>query len=366
MTIENREQSLTLPGYMKTKALVAAVELNIPDILASGSRTVDELAAASSARPDRLKQVMNTLKNNGIFSYDAEKGMYHNNTTSELLARGHWTQWCNWVDLYGNEFYDMARGLPASLKSNRCPAQINYDTDESMFNYFTKQGWMPKFLTTLSGGANAQAPGILADYPWDEVADATVLDIGGGDGGLIALLLRRYVAMKGGVMDLSKSIELCKNNFWGPEGKYTDVGSRVAEEHLITGDFLKGCPAFEVYTMKWCLHDWADSEVLVILKNIRRSIKKGPRSRLIILESILRDGHMGRMSRYGDLNMMIAVGGGERTEQQWLSLAAQSGWQVGRVCVLRNAWPCAIEFLPDWDYRCTGDLNSGVGGNKSE
>lgn len=336
---------------MDTKALCAAVELNIPDILDKGPKSFTDLVEASDARPDRFRQVMRVLVNNGIFAHDPTTDSYENNSVSKLLVSDHWTQWRNWVDLYGNEFYDMARGIPSSVKKDavRCPAQINFDTDDSMFKYFTDQGWMPKFFKTLSGGAIAQAPGILEDYPWDEVANETVLDVGGGSGGLIALLLRKHENMRGGILDLPKSIELAKENFHGPNGQYGDVGTQVDSENLIAGDFLKEVPPFEVYTMKWCLHDWADTDAVVILKNIRRAIRKGPHSRLVILESVLKDGHMGRMSRYGDLNMMVAVGGRERDERQWRDLAASSGWKVGRIRSLRNAWPCAIEFLPGED-----------------
>lgn len=335
---------------MASKALCAAVELNVPDILRDGPMPFEELARAVGARPDRFRQVMRTLVNNGIFSYDPKKDTFQNNRTSILLVSDHWTQWHNWVELYGNQFYDMARGIPDACKKEavRCPSQIHFDTDDSMFKYFTDQGLMPKFFKTLSGGAIAQAPGILEDYPWEEVAGGTILDLGGGSGGLIALLLREHATMKGGIFDLPKAIEQATMNFHDNGGQYADIGERVPRENLVVGDFTKQVPSFEVYTMKWCLHDWDDEHATAILRNIRQAIKRSSRSRLVILESVLRDGHMGRMSRYGDLNMMVAVGGRERDECDWKHLARASGWMMSRVHVLRNAWPCAIEFVPVW------------------
>ncbi|KAF2179237.1 putative O-methyltransferase [Zopfia rhizophila CBS 207.26] len=346
-------------GYQNTKSLVAAVELNIPDILRDGPKSLSILAAACNARPDRLRQVMRALHNNGIFSYDAATDSYENNPCSTLLLSDHWTQWRNWVDLYGNEFYDMARGIPLSLQKDavRSPAQINFDTDDSMFKYFTDQGWVPKFHKTLSGGAIAQAPGILEDYPWHEVADTTILDVGGGGGGLIALLLRKHPNMKGGILDLSRVINQAKINFHTSDGQYTDVGKQLPMENLIAGDFMAEVPSFEVYTMKWCLHDWDDEKASIILKNIRRAIKMGDKSRLVILESALKDGHMGRMSRYGDINMMVAVSGKERDEKQWRALASETGWNLRKIYPLRNAWPCAIEFIPAWEEQNSAGKN---------
>lgn len=340
---------------MNTKALCAAVDLNIPDVLLDGSVTLEDLAHTANARSDRLRQVMRTLVNNGIFSFDSATASYRNNRVSRLLVSDHWTHWRNWVDLYGNEFFDMSRGIQAScmIGTTRCPAQINFDTDDSMFKYFTDQGWMPKFFRTLSGGAVAMAPGIAQDYPWHEVADATILDLGGGSGGLIAILLRAHPTLRGGIFDLAKGIEQAKRNFHDTSGEYNDVCLRVSKENLIVGDFLDEVPSFEIYTIKWCLHDWDDDHATRILKNVRRSIRKSLVSRLVIFESVLSDGHVGRMSRYGDLNMMVAVGGRERSRIEWEQLAVLSGWKLNQVYTLRNAWPCAIEYVPNWNWMST-------------
>lgn len=294
---------------------------------------------------------MRVLYNNGIFSFDASSSTYSNNTTSNLLLSDHWTQWRNWVDLYGNEFYDMARGIPASCCKNavRMPAQINFDTDIDIFTYFTDQGWLPRLHKTLSGGAIAQAPGILEDYSWEEIADKTFLDVGGGGGGLVALILRKHKGMHAGILDLPKVIDHARSNFHSPDGQYYDIRGQVEDKNLIAGDFLLEIPSFEVYTMKWCLHDWGDTKALKILTNIRAAILKGPESRLIIFESILADGRMGRLSRYGDITMMVSANGQERTETQWRALAKQTGWEINRIHRLRNSWTSAIELFPYWN-----------------
>ncbi|KAF2122847.1 S-adenosyl-L-methionine-dependent methyltransferase, partial [Lophiotrema nucula] len=335
-------------GYTDTQSLVAAIELKIPDTLSSGPKSLAQLAEASDARHDRLGQIMRTLHNNGIFELDASTETYSNNHISELLKSDNWTQWRSWVELYGTKFYDMSRGIPQGLKrdSSRTSAQIKYDTDDSMFKYFQCQGWLPEFHRTLSAGAIAQAPGILDDYPWEEVIEDCILDIGGGGGGLIALLLRRHRKMSGAIMELPMVLDQARENFHASNGQYADVSSQIPEASIIAGDFMAEVSPSSVYTMKWCLHNWDDVKASIILRNIRRAIKRSPRSRLVVFESVLRDGHMGRMASYADLDMMVAVGGQERSESQWRNLAGQTGWQITRVFSLRNAWPCAIEFVP--------------------
>lgn len=334
-------------GYMNSKCLVAAVELGIPDALKERPLTLDQLVATVHARPDRTRQVMRALHNNGIFHYDPQSDEYSNNFVADMLTSSHWTQWHNWVDLYGNEFYDIARGIPASLKEDtkRSAAQHNFDTDDDMFTYFERQGWLPRLHRTLGGGAIAQAPGILADYPWHEIGDQTVIDIGGGGGSLIAALLRNHKTMRGGVFDLDKVIEHIRP-FFNPGGQFEDVGDRVSSEDLVAGDFLDKVPAYNVYTIKWCLHDWKDEDALKILRNIRNAIIQGEKSRLVILESIRADGEMGRLSRYADINMMMTAKGQERSENEWRQLAEGSGWAISQIYPIRNAWVSAIDLRP--------------------
>ncbi|KAI0126671.1 O-methyltransferase-domain-containing protein [Xylariales sp. AK1849] len=335
-------------GYVGSKCLVAAVSFKIPDLLFKhGAMATPSLAKATGANEGRLRQILRLVHNNGIFSYDTKSDSYSNNHCSELLRSDHWTQWHNWVDLYGNEFYDIASGIPAAVleDTSRSAAQHHFDTDLDMFTYFHEQGWVPRLHRTLGGGAIAQAPGIAADYPWHQVGDKTVLDIGGGSGALVALLLRGNPQMKGAILDQPKVIDHIRP-FFAEGGQFADVGDRVSQYHLIAGDFFDKIPRFEFYVMKWCLHDWQDPEAAKILRNIREALIPGPASRLVVLESVLAGGEMQRLSRYGDINMMMTAKGQERTAEDWQRLADATGWMIKGIHPLRNAWVSAIDLRP--------------------
>ncbi|KAH7048225.1 O-methyltransferase-domain-containing protein [Macrophomina phaseolina] len=335
-------------AYVPTKCLVGVVDLGIADKLQqAGPMQVAELADACGARADRLHQVLRVLCSNGIFAYDKATQTYRNNHTSTLITKDHWTQWHLWVTLYGNQFYDMARGIPAALKKDtvRTPAQVEYDTDMDVFTYFRTKGWDPLLHKTLGAGATAQAPGILADYPWEEVANETVMDIGGGGGALIALLLRGHKTMRGALFELPHIIDLAKP-FFRPGGQYADIADRVPEENLVAGSFFEKIAPATVYTIKWTLHNWKRDDAIRILTNVRNALIPGPNSRLIVLESILDTTRSSRLARHGDMNMMIAANGLERTMEEWIDLADRSGWEIKRVHPLRNAWPCAIDLRP--------------------
>ncbi|KAE8137351.1 O-methyltransferase-domain-containing protein [Aspergillus pseudotamarii] len=337
-------------GSANCKCLNAAVELAVADILGRDSMTLADLAKACGANEIRLKQIMRVLHNDGIFEFHAASSSYSNNACSLLLQKKHWTKWWYWVDLYGNEFYEMARGIPAACRQGekRMPSQIAFDTDMSMFSWFAAQGSLHRVHRTLGGGAIAQAPGILQDYPWEEVIDGktTIIDIGGGGGGLVATLCRAFPDLHGGIFDRPEVIQHAVENFHSPQGIYQDIGHRVARTDLRGGDFFQGVPRYEIYTMKWCLHDWGDEEAVQVLSNIRKAIIPGPRSRLILFEILLREGRSGHLARMADLSVFMAANGRERDKAEWCSLALKSGWSIRKVYNLRRAWPSAMELVP--------------------
>jgi gliotoxin/aspirochlorine biosynthesis O-methyltransferase len=291
--------------------------------------------------------VLRVLYNRGVFEFDAETSLYRNSVASSLLFKDHWTQWRAWTDLYGNEFYDMARGIPESVKKgcHKTAAQINYGTDKTMFEYFRDQGELERLIGTIGAGAVAQAPGMVEDYPWGEMAATgeRLLDIGGGSGSFMASLLRRHPDMKGAVLDQESVITKFTPLFRESSGQFFDVGDRC---ELIVGDFFDKVPCHKYYTMKWCLHDWTDDQVIGILKNVRRAILPSPGSRFVIIEAVLTEGRKGALARYGDITMMVASGGRERDHAEWNHVAESSGWTMAGVTPLRNAWPSAIELLP--------------------
>ncbi|KAM0255911.1 hypothetical protein ACHAQJ_005312 [Trichoderma viride] len=332
--------------YLDTKALYAVVSHNIPDILSSGPLSTDTLAQQSGLQPLRLKQVMRVLRNNGIFDYDPDSDTYSNNHTSVLLRKNHWTQWHHWVSLYGDEFYDAAKGIPEAMKQGetRSAAQITCGTNQNIFTYFAEKGLQEKFHNALGAGAVAQAPGMLADYNWEELGDAAVCDIGGGGGDFITALLRDNLSMRGALLEIAPVVDMVRPKYITPEGVFGDVADRMVELHV--GDFLTNIPPYEVYTMKWCLHNWTDPDVVKILSNVRRAIKITPRARMIVIESVVEEGRSSRVWRFGDLTMMSTANGLERTKSEWLQLAGQAGWFVKSIKPLRHAWAAAIDLRP--------------------
>jgi hypothetical protein len=95
--------------------------------------------------------------------------------------------------------------------------------------------------------------------------------------------------------------------------------------------------------MKAILHDWSDDDALKILGSIRAAIAPG--GKLLLLESVLPERSSSDIGLLIDLEMLVAVGGNERTHAEWANLLGRAGFRLNRV--VRTAIPVSIiEAVP--------------------
>ena len=79
--------------------------------------------------------------------------------------------------------------------------------------------------------------------------------------------------------------------------------------------------------MQAIMHDWADEQAGVILRNVRAAMS--PSSRLWVVDSILDPAERDDLSKAVDMLMLtVTEGGRERTQQEWESLFAANGFRI--------------------------------------
>ncbi len=85
-------------------AVALAAELGVPDLLANGPRSSDEIAHATSAHPGSLYRLLRLLNTFGIFS-EVEPGRFAQTPLSELLRTGTPGSLAIWVKIIGLPFW---------------------------------------------------------------------------------------------------------------------------------------------------------------------------------------------------------------------------------------------------------------------
>ena len=81
--------------------------------------------------------------------------------------------------------------------------------------------------------------------------------------------------------------------------------------------------------LKWIIHDRNDEQSVAILKNCRRALPEN--GNLILVEAVVPASSEPHFAKFIDLNMLVMTGGRERTEEEYRSLLASSGFKLTRI-----------------------------------
>jgi hypothetical protein len=147
----------------------------------------------------------------------------------------------------------------------------------------------------------------------------TLADVGGGNGSVLRGILARFPKLRGMLCDLPGVVERAKP-------LVAKAGLQDRLQAVPTNFFESVPPGADAYLMRHIIHDWADKESLLILKNIRRVIPS--EGRLLVVEGIVPAGNDPSFTKLLDLNMLVIPGGKERTEVEYRQLYDTAGFKL--------------------------------------
>ncbi|GHE84201.1 methyltransferase [Streptomyces longispororuber] len=317
-------------GPLYASALRTAAVHRIADHLTRGPLAVDELARRAGVRADPLRRVLRLLASRGVFR-EAEPGVYTLTATAALLqdAPGSLRD----MVLFGTS--DLMVRTCARLDEAVRTGRPAFDEVHGapFFDYLAAhpdtQTLFDNGMASLSGPLDDV---IAATYPFPD--SGTVVDVGGGQGGLLAAVLRRHPGLTGVLFDQERTVA----------GHRLDGADLAGRWRVESGDFFTAVPAGgDRYFLKHILHDWDDEECLRILRAVRAVVP--PRGRLVVVDTVMPEGDAPDLSKTLDVAMMAVLKGRERTRDEFASLFARGGFRLTRV-LDTPGFPALVEAEP--------------------
>jgi hypothetical protein len=154
-----------------------------------------------------------------------------------------------------------------------------------------------------------------------------IVDVGGGDGSLIAGILKANPATQGVVFDLPHAIMRAQQRL--------EAAGLMNRCQAVAGDFFESVPAGgDAYVLKWIIHDWDDERAVTILKNCRRAMPQV--AKLLLIEAVIPAGNAPSFHKFMDLNMLVMTGGRERTEAEYRALLGAADLNLTRIIATRS------------------------------
>ncbi|MCF3100385.1 SAM-dependent methyltransferase [Streptomyces roseoverticillatus] len=323
-------------GHFYASALRAVTVHRVADHLADGPLQSDELARrAGGLHGPTLRRVLRLLATRGIFQED-EQGAFALTPDAELLrtdvpASAH----TGMVWITDEVFQRSAAGLEDTLRTGRTP----FDTAYGMpfFDYLLTNADAQQLFDTGMASMSGPEDELIADA-YEFPATGTVVDVGGGRGGLVRAVLSRNPGLTGVLFDQEQTVaEHLLDE--GPSAK--EIAGRWRTDG---GNFFESVtPGGDIYVLKHILHDWKDEDCLRILRAIRAAIPAG--GRLLAVDAILPPGNEPHFAKAVDIIMLAVVTGRERTEQEFRDLLGEAGFRVDRIISVPNS-TSIIEAVP--------------------
>jgi len=298
-------------GSWITQGIWVAAELGIADLLTDGPRTAEELARKTNTHSGALYRVLRALASVGVLAQD-ESLRFSSTPLAELLRSDIPNTLRPWATMMGGEFYAAWGELLHSARTGEPGFEKRFGLPffQHMTAHPERHAIYDAAMTAIHG---RESEPIVDAY--DFGAFKTVVDIGGGNGLMLAAILKRYPAVQGVLFDLPAVADRARS---------TVSRSKVSDRIRIEGgDFFASVPAgADAYVLRHIIHDWEDPEAIGILRQCRDAVAPG--GKVLVIEMVVPGGNGRHFSKWLDL-MMLLVGGRERTREEYSQLFSRAG-----------------------------------------
>jgi O-methyltransferase domain/Dimerisation domain len=316
MTEETPSSTLSrlLMGAQVSQAIHVAADIGIADLLSDGPRTSEQLAAETDAHADSLYRLLRALASVGVLRED-EQQRFALTPVGELLRPDVPGSLHGWAAFVGRPYIRAAWSeLEHSIRTGETAFRHVHGTDVWSYRaeHPEESEIFDRAMESLTGALNRA---LLDAYDFGRFE--TVVDVGGGNGALLAALLGHYPAMRGILFDQPHVVANAHSTF--------DAAGVVDRCKVVAGSFFEEVPAGgDAYAMKSILHDWDDPEAGAILRVCRSAMADA--ARLLLVERIVGAVNEDPRTKFSDLNMLVAPGGRERTIEEWRTLLEPAGF----------------------------------------
>jgi hypothetical protein len=322
-------------AHYLSQAVYVAAKLGIADHLADGPQGHEALAKATGMHAPSLRRVLRLLAAAEVLT-ERDDGRFELTTVGSFLKTGPGSFRAA-AQLFGGPMVWQSWGdLLTTVRTGETALHRVFKTDS--FSYLETHPEEAAVFDEAMGSFTAMTS-IAVAAAYDFSSMRKLIDIGGGQGALLAGILRANPKLHGIVFDLPRLAEGARREI---------AAAGLADRcEFVGGDFFEAVPTgADAYMMKHVIHDWDDAKATRILRTCRAAM--GPEARLLIVEGVYPPRIDGSIESQGaarnDVNMMVCTGGRQRSEAEFRELYDAAGLRLTRI--VETGFASVIEGVP--------------------
>ena len=306
-------------AHWMSHILYVAAKLSVADHLAKEAKRADELAAVTKTHAPSLSRFMRTLAHLGLVT-EYETARFALTPLGEALKTGAegaarsavLTLASPWITGGWERLLESVQtGRPGLEQALGMP----------IFDWLARHSEEASlFSETMVSFHGAEPAAVAAAYNFSGMA--TIVDVGGATGNLLAAILAKHSGCRGILYDLPHVVRDAPKLI-----QARGLADRITIE---SGSFFERVPqGGDAYLLSHLIHDWSEEQCLTIRGHCRRAMT--PTSRIMIIEMVLPAGNVPHPGKMLDMMMLVGPGGQERTEPEYRDLLKKAGLRLARV-----------------------------------
>ena len=304
-------------GLIRGSAVFVAAELGIADLLTDGPKSVSELATRTQTHRRSLYRLLRMLASHGIFEEEDIETFRLAPLGSVLISDAPGSI-RHAARVFDGMFTRAAGNLLESVRDGR--SGFEHEEGIRFYNYLSKHPHAGnRFDSGMANMSEGEDAAIAAAYDFSGFEQ--IVEVGGGQGGFLAEILKLYEKPRGVLFDRPEVVA-------NPVGLVrADVTGRC---EIVGGSFGEYVPeGGDAYIMKRVLLDWDDDSAVALLSRCRDAMVEG--ASILAVDGVVPPGNDRHSIKDLDVLLMVLVDGGPRTEAEFRELYRRAGLRVTRI-----------------------------------
>jgi len=307
-------------GMLIHQALYAVAKLGVADLLRDGRQTTADIARQLDVNEMALYRLLRALTSKGVFEEIGPR-TFANTGLSQFLCTGTPGSIRALMIFRGSRFFFAPFGEILYSVQTGESARTRIDGQNGFETLRRNPESAAVFDDAMTNLSELAAPAIASAYDFGQWG--SVMDVGGGNGLLLAEILKFHSKLSGVLADQAHVLERARRRGF--------LGGVLSERSTMQDcDFFREIPSgCRGYVMKSVLVDWSDEQACAILLNCRKTVPKD--GAVLVVDFSLAEDDLSSRGKLADLIMLVLTGGRVRTIREYRDLLARCGFRLNQV-----------------------------------
>lgn len=325
-------------GFMASKTLLSAVELDLFTLLSTGPKTAAQIGDRLSLHPRSLRDFLDALVALRIVDRegDGPSSAYRNTPESAMfLDKNSPAYLGGLLEMANARLYPFWGNLTEGLRTGEPQNELKQGKGSPFEVLYADEARLEQFLRAMQGIQMGNIMALAEKIDFGKFG--TLCDVGGANGTLASIVAKRHPNLACMTFDMPPVEPIAKRHV-----EAMGASSRVK---VVSGDFFKDpLPKADVITMGNILHDWDEAQKKALIAKAFQSVNPG--GMFIAIEAVIDDAR--RTNVFGllmSLNMLIELPGGfDYTGAQFDGWCREAGFKRTEIVPLAGPSSAAIAY----------------------